>query len=226
MTEREALDLLIQDIKNKEDLRKPENRWILHSIYVGIAAMRIAEALGYSGKYALAAGYIHDIGRRINHDNHPIEGYFYLKKLGYDNFARYSLTHSFLYCNINNTAGGGPKDLNSYEFINNYLNSIHPDIYDDIIHLCDLFCLETGFTTIEKRLLDITKRKGVYDNSLQHFNSVMDFKGWIELRIKKSLYDLFPEIRQEDLDNQRNDYQKLKEMLINKSLVKKREFNH
>ena len=222
MIEKDALDLLLQDIKCKEDLNKPENKWILHSIYVGIALRRIASALGYSESFALKIGYLHDIGRRINHNNHPIEGYFYLKSLGYEDIARYSLTHSFLNNNIKSTVGTGPKDKESYEFINNYLNSINKDIYDNILHLCDLMCLETGFTTIEKRILDVMTRKGVSKNSYAHYMDLMDFKNWIQIQIKKDLYDLFPEIKKEDLDNNYLDKQKLTELIKPKYLTKKK----
>ncbi len=221
ITSKEALNLLLQDIKNKEDLSKNENRWILHSIYVGLATRRIAEKLNLNEDFALTIGYLHDIGRRINHFNHPIEGYFYLKKLGYENIARYSLTHSFLNNDVTRTVGTGPKDPDSYKFINNYLNSINKDVFDNILHLCDLMCLETGFTTIEKRILDVITRKGISKNSYLHYMDLMDFKNWLELEIKADLYDLFPEIKKEDLDNRLLDKQLLLEIIKPKYLTKK-----
>ncbi|MBQ8891948.1 MAG: HD domain-containing protein [Bacilli bacterium] len=222
ITEKEALDLLLQDIKDKKDLTKPENKWILHSIYVGLAARRIAQALDLNESFALKIGYLHDIGRRINHFNHPIEGYFYLKNLGYDDIARYSLTHSFLNNDITKTVGIGPKDKESYDFINNYLQSINKDLFDNIIHLCDLMCLETGFTTIEKRILDVMTRKGVSENSYSHYMDLMDFKSWLEISMKKDLYDLFPEIKKEDLDNRLLDKALLLELIKPKYLTKKK----
>lgn len=200
MTEEIALRLLCQDIKDKKDFLKPENKWILHSIYVGIAAKRISEHLGIDSEYATSLGYIHDIGRRINHNNHPIEGYKYLKNLGYKKEAKICLTHSFIENDINITAGGGPKDPISYNYIYTFLRSTFSDIYDNIIQLCDLFCLETGFTTIEKRLLDISNRKGIYDNSYNHFQETLKLKKKIENLMNSSLYELFPEIKKEDLD--------------------------
>ena len=198
ITSEDALNLLLQDIKDQKDLTKPENKWILHSIYVGLASRRIAEKLDLNDEFALIIGYLHDLGRRINHFNHPIEGYFYLKELGYPNIARYSLTHSFLNRDISKTVGNGPEDIECYTFINNYLTNLTPDIYDNILHLCDLMCLETGFTTIEKRILDVIKRKGVSKNAYSHYSDLMDFKNWLEREIKMDLYDLFKEIKQED----------------------------
>ena len=221
MNEETALSLLLEG-KSIKDLSKNENRWILHSIYVGLAARRIAHELKLDEDYALTIGYLHDIGRKINHNNHPIEGYLYLKDLGYSYIARYSLTHSFINNDIRLTAGGGPKDLESYNFINNYLKSTSLNIYDNIIQLCDLFCLETGFTTIEKRMLDISMRKGIYDNSYDHFISVMHLKNKIEDKMGKDLYLLFPEIKEEDLINRKEDYDKLIEMIKPKVLEKEK----
>ena len=221
LTKDESLKILLQNIKDKKELLLSENRWILHSIYVGNAAERIAKAIGINSEKALIYGYLHDIGRMINHNNHPIEGYNYLINLGYENEARICLTHSFIDNDINKTAGGGPKDIKSYTFINNYLENHPHTIYDNIIQLCDLFCLETGYTTIEKRLLDITNRKGVYDNSYDHYQSVLDLKSRIEIGLNFNLYTLFPEIKQEDIQNINNDIEKLFILLKSKKIKSK-----
>ncbi len=214
--EEKALELLLKNVNDIKDLSKNENRWILHSIYTGLAARRIAHELKLDEDLALSIGYLHDIGRIIDHNNHPIEGYFYLNNLGYYTIARYSLTHSFVNNDITLTIGTGPRDIESYSFINDYLKNNELNIYDSIIQLCDLFCLETGFTTMEKRILDVTKRKGVSDNSYQHFESVMNLKNKIEYMIGKDLYELFPEINKDDLKNVGDDRKKLFEMFKQK----------
>ena len=84
-----------------------------------------------------------------------------------------------------------------------------------------MFCLDSGFTTIEKRLLDISVRKGVYSNSYEHFCSALNLKSKIEKQMGCSLYSLFPEISSVDLSNVFSDYQKL-ESLLNQSPVKKK----
>lgn len=211
-----ALTILLQNIRSISDLEKDENRWIMHSLYVGQAAGKIAKKLGLNVDYATAIGYMHDIGRLISHSNHAIEGYKYLDNLGYPDIARYSLTHSFIDNVMPNTAGGGPKDRENYDFIKNYLDSIELNIYDNIVQLCDLFCLETGYTTFEKRILDITRRKGVFDNSLDHFNSIMELKERIESMMDGSIYDLFPQIKQEDLENVEIDRDELMKLFKNK----------
>ena len=221
LTSNKALNLLYEGVINhKTDFLKPENRWILHSIYVGIAAKRIAIALNLDSEYAKVLGYIHDIGRKINHNNHPIEGYKYLIKLGYFKEASISLTHSFINNDINITAGGGLKDIDSYKYIEGFLKKTPISPYDNIIQLCDLFCLETGFTTIEKRLLDISLRKGVYDNSYLYYQEVMKLKTKLEDKIGCDLYNLFPEIKEEDKINIINNKETLLNMFKEKFIMK------
>ena len=209
LTKEKALKILFQNIKDEKELLLPKNRWILHSLYVGRAAERIAKSIGINSEKALIYGYLHDIGRMINHNNHPIEGYNYLINLGFENEARICLTHSFIDNDINKTAGGGPKDKDSYDFINNYLLNHPHNVYDNIIQLCDLFCLETGFTTIEKRLLDISNRKGIYDNSLEHYQFALYLKSRIEKVLNFSLYNLFPEIDIKNINNINKDKEEL-----------------
>ena len=214
-----AYNLLTEGIiKDENDLELDENRWIKHSLYVGEASRRIAKKLNLNEDLVLSLGYIHDIGRRINHSNHPIEGYKYMIDKGYSDYARICLTHSFIDNDINLTAGGGPNTKENYDFINSFLERSPKNIYDNIIQLCDLFCLETGFTTIEKRILDITKRKGIYDNSYNHFMKTIELKERIEEMMGCSLYDLFPEINKEDLDNIESDYLELINLLKPKKL--------
>lgn len=205
-----AYELLVDGVVcAKEDLEKTENRWVKHCLYVGIAAGRIAKQMKLDEDYAIALGYIHDIGRKISHQNHTIEGYKYMVEKGFYEEARSCLTHSFIDNNVLFTAGGGPNTKEKYDFINNYLQSVDLTIYDNIIQLCDLFCLETGFTTIERRILDITQRKGVFANSELHFTRVLELKDRLEKKMGCSLYELFPEISKDCLDSTEKDHEKI-----------------
>ena len=209
-----ALDLLLKDvINNKGDLEKPENRWVKHCIFVGAGAYRIAFKLGVDADYAQAMGYIHDIGRKISHPNHTIDGYHYMIDNGFSEEARSCLTHSFIDNNIYYTAGGIPEGQDRFDYINAFLLSTDVTIFDNIVQMCDLFCLETGFTTIERRLLDITKRKGAFDNSLLHFEKTMELKDRLEQQMGCCLYDLFPEIDPVALENIDKDRAELLELL-------------
>ena len=220
-----ALELLIKDvIHNKKELEIQKNRWVKHCIFVAIAAGRIARKLNLDEDYANALGYIHDIGRKISHNNHPVLGYKYMIENGYEEDARSCLTHSFIDNDINLTAGPLPTD-EAYEIISEYLANTELTIYDNIIQMCDLFCLETGFTTVERRLLDITKRKGVYPHSLKHFESALALKERLESQMGCSLYSLFPEIKPEILAAAESDRQKLIELLQSPELMKPEEPN-
>ena len=83
---------LIEDTTGWHDNTKgmaKNDDWILHSICVGNTAGVIAKALNLDEEYAKVLGYIHDIGKRFglnSHEGvipHAINGYNYLKKLGY-----------------------------------------------------------------------------------------------------------------------------------------------
>jgi putative nucleotidyltransferase with HDIG domain len=219
LSAKSALDLLFKSvICTSADLDKPENKWVKHCIYVGVGAGRIATKLGLDSDYAQALGYIHDIGRKISHPNHTIAGYKYMIDEGYPEEARSCLTHSFIDNNIYYTAGGIPEGQDRFLYINSFLNGTEVTIYDNIVQMCDLFCLETGFTTIERRLLDITVRKGVFDNSLLHLEKTMELRTRLEEMMGCSLYELFPEIEHEALAQADDEHNKLVD-LLNPSLV-------
>lgn len=76
-----ALEML-QEAKGET----PNAHWIDHSICVGNAAGKIADALKLDADYAKTLGYIHDIGKKLDHTNdgvfpHAMKGYQYIKSL-------------------------------------------------------------------------------------------------------------------------------------------------
>lgn len=93
LTSNEALKML-EEAKDKTS----NNGWIYHSICVGNAACVIAKALKLDEELAKTLGYIHDIGKSIGEFKwHVINGYNYLKELGYDEeYCNICLTHSYL----------------------------------------------------------------------------------------------------------------------------------
>ena len=98
LTSSEALKILEETRKDFEN-----QRWIDHSICVGKSAGKIAEALNKKGMNldidkAITLGYIHDIGKKVGEfHGHVINGYNYLKNLGYDEeYCNICLTHSYL----------------------------------------------------------------------------------------------------------------------------------
>ncbi len=209
----EAEKLLKKDvILSPGYLEKPENRWVKHCLNVGEAAERIAKKLNLDSDFAKSAGYLHDVGRKFNHPQHVIYGYNYLSSIGYEELARYCLTHSFIDNDINLVAGGILPEEAQMQLLP-YLESHKCNIYDNIIQLCDLFCLETGFTTIEKRLLDIYNRKGVFSNTPEHFKRAISLKQNIETLMGCELYSLFPEISDKEKASSKADYEQIESLL-------------
>ena len=70
-------------------------------------------------------------------------------------------------------------------------------------------------------MLDISMRKGVFSNSLEHFHSVLNLKARIEEQLNCSLYDLFPEISKEDINHISEDHEQLEKNLVVPMIKKK-----
>lgn len=170
-----------------------DDRWIKHSICVGNTAGKIAEKLNLDVDYAKTLGYIHDIGRAIGDGNdHVINGYNYIKKLGYDDeYANICLTHSYLNNDVYCTAEGFPKDI---PFRTKFIKNHEYTIYEKIINLCDLMCTDT-IITVDKRLIDLIIRKGVYENTQYHIKETYELKQYIDEQLGFNVYDLFPSIK-------------------------------
>lgn len=190
LTSNEALKMLEEFEKNFED-----NKWIRHSRCVGNTAGVIAEQLGLDVDKAKTLGYIHDIGKAIgDFSKHVINGYNYLKELGYDEeFANVCLVHSYLNNDMICTAGGVGKDEGvSPEIIANHEYTI----YEKIINLCDLMCTDKT-VTLEKRLIDIFVRRGVHENTVYHIQEAQKLKQEFDEKLGFNVYKLFSDI----LDN-------------------------
>ena len=190
LTAEEALQML-EDFRTKMQ----DTGWIDHSICVGNTAGKIAENLGLDIDKAKALGYIHDIGKGIGpFSEHVMNGYYYMKELGYDDeYANVCLTHSYLNNDVNCTAGGFPRDIPfRTEFIKNHKFTI----YERIINLCDLMCKNVNLT-LEKRLIDLIVRKGIHENTVYHIKEAQKLKAELDEMLGFNVYRLFPDI----LDN-------------------------
>lgn len=194
LTSNEALEILEETRKDFEN-----QDWIDHSICVGNAAGRIAKALNKKGMNieidkAITLGYIHDIGRKVENSNgHVIDGYNYLKMLGYDEeYCNVCLTHSYLNNDVMCTAGSASKDNT---FITEFIKKHEYTIYEKIINLCDLMCA-TKIFSVDKRLIDIMMRKGVYSNTQYHIKETYKLKEYFDNLLGYNLYDLFLEIKE------------------------------
>lgn len=184
-----------------------ENKgWVKHCISVGKTAKTIAEALNKKGynidlDKILAMGYIHDIGKiGGKYNEHVIDGYYYIKNLGYnEEYASICLTHSYINNDIACTAGGYQKDI---PFRTKYIQNHKYTIYDKIINLCDLMCTKETIS-IEDRMIDLFKRKGIHENSKYHINELYKLKESFEKILGYNIYELFPSIKEKTSDKEK-----------------------
>lgn len=167
--------------------------WINHSICVGNAASKIALALNLDGEFAKTLGYIHDIGKSVGDCKlHVMNGYNYLKELGYDEeYYNVCLTHSYLNNDVNCTAGI-PEDI---PFRTEFIKNHEYTIYEKIINLCDLMCTKK-VNTVDKRLIDIFIRKGTTINTQYHIKETYKLKEYFDDLLGYDVYELFPEIKE------------------------------
>lgn len=187
LTSQKALEMLE---KGREE--SPDVNWIPHSICVGNTAGKIAESLGLDAEYAKTLGYIHDIGKLVgDFENHVMNGYNYIKELGYDDeYANICLTHSYLNNDVNCTAGGVPDDI---PFRTEFIKNHEYTIYEKIINLCDLMC-KRKVMTIDKRLIDLIIRRGAHENTQYHVKETYKLKKYFDEQLGFNVYDLFPDI--------------------------------
>lgn len=187
LTSKEALNML-ENARGKT----PSDGWIDHSICVGNTAGTIAEQLGLDIEKAKTLGYIHDIGKSVGEfRNHVLNGYKYMKNLGYDDeYANICLTHSYLNNDYMCVAGGIPDDV---PFRTEFIKTHQYTMYEKIINLCDLMCLKTPIT-LEKRLIDLIVRYGVYENTVYHIKEAQKLKQYFDDILGYNVYELFPNI--------------------------------
>lgn len=196
LTSKQAMKML-----EDERMKAPDDRWIDHCICVGNVAGKIAKALNLDDDFAKTLGYIHDIGKRYKHTEsgvfpHAIDGYKYIKSLGYDEiYAGICIKHSFLNNDIDcisNTRDETDRANPNFEFVRNYIKDEYT-IYEKIINLCDLMCT-TKVLTIDKRGMDLLLRHGVYANTYYHIKETYKLKEYFDKLLGYNLYNLFPEI--------------------------------
>lgn len=172
----EAYKLLEEAPRNNKEL------WIKHSVNVAIVAERLAEQLKLDGKKAYVLGLVHDIGRRAREHvglRHIIEGYNYLKCLGYDEEARGCLTHTFYARNLvipNLTKKNTNLTRNEIDFIADYINKNGFNIYDKILQIADNMGSASGINTIERRRTESMLRYGITDISEKTYKEYLMYK--------------------------------------------------
>ena len=179
----------------KEAEKRNPGPWIQHSKYVADAAKRIAtHHPRLDPECAYIMGYLHDIGRRegVTDMRHIVDGYHFLHNKGYDDAARICLTHSFPIKNINVASGTWDCSDEDFQFVKTYITNIEFNDYDKLLVLCDALSLSTGFCLIDKRLLDVALRRGLFEHTLDKWNGIFTIQKEIENAIGQSVYRLLP----------------------------------
>lgn len=189
LEKREAIKLL-----EEARVTTCNTNWIDHSLCVGKCARRIAEKLNLDGEKAEVLGYIHDIGKRSSEMvDHTIEGYEFIKSLGYDEeYYNICLSHSYLNNDYYCIAGEIPEDI---PFRTGFVKNHQYSIYEKIVQICDLMCTNRVMV-LEQRLIEIMVRKGVFDNTVYHVKEAQKLKEEIDELLGENLYNLFPEIKE------------------------------
>jgi len=179
---------------------KTENDgWVYHSICVGNCAKVIAQELNKRG-YNLdldkvqTLGYIHDIGKMVGPFNkHDINGYKYMKSKGYDDeYYNICLVHEYLNNDYLCTTGG---IIDNIPFRTEFIKNHSYTMYEKIINLSDLMCTKV-INTLDRRLIDIIIRYGVYPNTRYYIVEAYKLKKYFDNLLGYNVYDLFPEIKE------------------------------
>ena len=196
LTSKEARNILEIERKTAKN-----DRWIEHCICVGDTAGIIAQASKEKGydvdiDKTITLGYLHDIGKYNGESHgHVMRGYEYLKDKGYDEeYCNICLTHSYLNNDLICTAGGVPN-LDDNPFLTEFIKKHKYTVEEKIINLCDLMCPHKVFT-IDKRLIDIMIRRGVYSNTQYHIKETYKLKEYFDNLLGYNLYNIFPEIKE------------------------------
>jgi len=128
----------------------------IHVFNVAKIAENIARKTGsLNPDTAYILGLLHDIGRikdeTVTHVPHSLEGYNYLRKIGFPDVAPICITHNFIDPDIK--AEDYPTyDAKSFETARNFLQKIRYNDYDRLVQLADLFSSGKEILSIRQRL--------------------------------------------------------------------------
>lgn len=165
--------------------------WKEHSIVVAQCAERIAAACrDMDPEKAYVLGLLHDIGRRFGkgHMRHIIDGYLYMKELGYPEAARICITHSFNIQKIQGYIGKFDVSHDELELISVLLDSYTYDDYDCLIQLCDSVAMPEGPADMDARMDSVAVRYGYYPPEKRRRN--YELKDYFERKMDRNFYEV------------------------------------
>ena len=177
--------------------RKNPGRWAGHSLRVGEAARRLAEAHPrLDPQIGESLGLLHDVGRGEgpNGHRHMYEGHLLLSRLGYEDAARICLTHSFPAKDFSQLFGARDCAPEEERFIQSYVEACEYDDYDRLIMLCDSLAQASGFCLLEKRFVEVALRYAPTPISHVKWRACLELRDYFGRAIGRSVYDLLPGI--------------------------------
>jgi len=167
--------------------------WIDHSYNVACLAEKIAYKADMDSEKAYVLGLLHDIGRRNGkmEARHALEGFQFLKNIGFEEGARICLTHTFQYKDINGIYDNWDCTCEEKQFIADYLNEIIYDDYDKLIQLCDALSLANGYCYAEKKMVSNVIKFGFKDTTINKWKAIIELKEYFDNKINGNIYTLF-----------------------------------
>lgn len=181
----------------QEGLKTNPGPWTDHCRHVGQAARIIASrCAGMDAEKAEVLGLLHDIGRSVGPIDmrHIVEGYRFAMTRGLPDVARISLTHSFAIKDTGTAVGNWDCPEEDVRMVQEYLDGIEYDDYDRLIQLCDYLGDPWGFCVLEKRMVDVTLRRGFNEHTLDKWRAAFKLLKCFEDRMGEKLYPLLPGI--------------------------------
>jgi len=172
-------------------------KWVEHSRRAGEAARRLAEPHpGLDPDVAESLGLLHDIGRSVgpNGRRHMIDGYRFMRRLGYEDVARICVTHSFPAKDFSQLAGAPDVPAGEVDFIRSFVEACQYDDYDRLIMLCDALAQASGFCLLEKRMVDVALRYAPMPVSHAKWRALLELRDAFSQAIGRSIYELLPGI--------------------------------
>ena len=182
-TREEAIELL------RNGLSCNPGPWGKHCLTAAHCAEKIADACGdMDSEKAFILGLLHDIGRKfgVTYLRHVLDGYTYMKSLGYDEAARICLTHSFNNHTVDEYIGKYDVSEEEMTFIKTELDKIVYDEYDWLIQLCDCLAGVKGVLDVEERMCDVKQRYGVYPQ--EKWDTNIRLMKYFEDKMNKNIY--------------------------------------
>lgn len=171
--------------------------WVEHVRSAAAAGQKIAAVCGLNEEKAYSVILTHDIGRRFGRMGmrHVYLGWQYMTELGADENAQICLSHSFPDKDMENGFGDWQEAEEKQETRQRVM-AMQYDDYDYLGQLCDCIALPTGVVLLEKRMVDVMLRHGVYAGMPRKWQAFFDIKKYFDARAEKNIYRLFPDIVQ------------------------------